>query len=185
MSGSAVDHCSGLWRLVCLVRFGLPCWSDAWGDFLAGLGLSFSGFSEAEAGCGASRQPRNLPVACAPAPEKPLNAPPSLGDTPKQPVKAHSRPTRGQPVTAQLPYSALHGVLFAAPQIRLDPKGKLQDRQLRRVQEQDLREDRAFHDLVLVRGRKQAPPDIVVVHGKALLSCATPPAVSAARGHFA
>jgi hypothetical protein len=35
-----------------------------------------------------------------------------------------------------------------------------------------------------VGGRKQAPPDIVVVHGKALLSCATPPAVQPARGHF-
>lgn len=157
--------------------------------------MAFSGFSEAEAGCGAlhaSRQPRNLPVACAPAPEKPLNAPGVLGDAPKQLVKAHSRPARGeasaiageQPIAAQLPHSALHGVLFAAPQIGLDPQGQLQDRELSGVQEQDLREDRAFHDLVLMRGRKQAPPDIVVVHGKALLSCATPPAVSAARGHF-
>jgi len=89
-----------------------------------------------------------------------------------------------KPVAAQLPHGALYGVLFAAPQISLDPQGKLKDRELRRVQEQDLREDRAFHDLVLMRGRKQAPPDIVVVHGKALLSCATPPAVCAARGHF-
>jgi len=59
----------------------MPDWFAGWG-----LGSSFSGFSEAEAGCGAlhaSRQPRNLPVACAPAPEKPLNAPAALGDTPK------------------------------------------------------------------------------------------------------
>jgi len=89
-----------------------------------------------------------------------------------------------QPVAAQLANGALYGVLFAMAQLALNPQGKLQDRQLRRVEEQDLREDRALHDLVFLARRKQAPPDIVVVHGKALLSCATPPAVPPARGHF-
>jgi hypothetical protein len=32
-------------------------------------------------------------------------------------------------------------------------------------------------------GRQIAPPDIVVVHGS-FASCATPPAVRSARGHF-
>jgi hypothetical protein len=99
---------------------------------------------------------------------------PFLGDTPKQLVKPHSRPARReasaiaggeQPVTAQLPHSALHGVLFAAPKVSLDPQGKLQDRELSGMQKQDLREDRAFHDLVLVGGRRRAQPDIFVVHG--------------------
>jgi hypothetical protein len=122
-------------------------------------------------------------VACASAPEKPLNAPAVLGDAPDQLVQAHSGPAGSdasaiageQPVAVQFPHRALYGVLFAAPLFRLNPKGKLKDRELRGMQEQSLREDRPFHDLVLMGGRKQAPPDIVVVHGKALLSCATPP----------
>jgi len=131
-------------------------------------------------------------VACASTPEEPLNAALRLRDPAQELVKAHSGPAGGeatamaedQPVAAQLANGALYGVLFAMAQLALNPQGKLQDRQLRRVEEQDLREDRALHDLVFLARRKQAPPDIVVVHGKALLSCATPPAVPPARGHF-
>jgi hypothetical protein len=42
------------------------------------------------------------------------------------------------------------------------------------MQEQDLREDRAFHDLVLVGSREIAPPDIFVVHGSEYLLCHAP-----------
>lgn len=158
------------------------------------LWLAFSGCSEAEAGCGAihaSRQPRHLPVACAPASEQPLNAHRSLDHLPKQLVKAHSGPAgryaaavaEDEAVAGQIAHSALYGVLFAVAQIALDPQRQLQDRQLRRVENEDLREDRALHDLVLMGGREIAPPDIVVVHGS-FASCATPPAVRSARGHF-
>ncbi len=107
---------------------------------------------------------------------------PFLRDTPKQFVKPHSRPARCEASANRrraarhglAPHSALYGVLFAAPQVGLHPKGKLQDRQLRRVQEQDLREDRAFHDLVLVGERWDAPPDIFVVHGSSYLLCHAP-----------
>lgn len=64
-----------------------------------------SGFSGAEAGCGAahaSRQPRLLPVACASAPEKPLTYASSLGDAAEQLVKAHSGPAgRDAPAIAE------------------------------------------------------------------------------------
>lgn len=65
-------------------------------------------------------------------------------------------------------------VLFAVPQVALDPKCQLQDHQLRRVQDQDLREDRTFHYLVLFGGRWDAPPDIFVVHGSEYLLCHAP-----------
>lgn len=79
-----------------------------------------------------------------------------------------------QAITAQLAHGALYGVLFAVPQIALDPERQLQDRELRRVQDQDLREDRALHDLVLVSGRNQGSPDIFVVHGSEYLLCHAP-----------
>jgi len=121
-------------------------------------------------------------VACAPAPEKPLNDLAVLGNAPDQLVKAHSGPAGGdaaaiageQPVAVQLPHGALYGVLFATPQISLDPQGKLKDRELRGMQEQNLRKDRAFHDLVLVEGRRKARPDIFVVHGSSYLLCHAP-----------
>lgn len=58
-----------------------------------------------------------------------------------------------QAVTAQLAHGVLHGVLFAVPQIALNP-GELQDSQLSGMKDKDLREDRALHDLVLLSGRE-------------------------------
>jgi hypothetical protein len=163
-----------------------------------GFGLiraAVSGFPEAGAGCGAipaTRQPRSLPVACAPTSGEPLTRTRSLGDTPEQLVEAHSRPAgrdssavaEDQAVSTQFAHSALNGVLFAVPQLALDSERQLQNRHLRRVQDQDLGEDRALHDLVLLGGREIAPPDMVVSHRKVRPFGATPPAVCAARGHF-
>jgi hypothetical protein len=59
-----------------------------------------------------------------------------------------------QTVAAQFPHSALYGVLPSLLAISFNPKRKLQDRQLRRVEDKDLGEDRPFHDLVLVSGRE-------------------------------
>ncbi len=42
------------------------------------------------------------------------------------------------------------------------------------MEDKNLREDRAFHDLVLLGGRKRAPLDIVVVHGKYPFLCHAP-----------
>lgn len=69
------------------------------------------------------------------------------GERPEQPHRA--RLTRlcclDTALTIRLP-----GLLA----ICFNPERKLQDRQLRRMEDKDLGEDRSFHDLVLVGGRE-------------------------------
>jgi hypothetical protein len=60
---------------------------------------------------------------------------------------------RDQAVAAQFTHSAFYRVLAGLP-IRFDPKRKLKDRQLRRMEDKDLSEDRALHDLVLLSRRE-------------------------------
>lgn len=61
---------------------------------------------------------------------------------------------RQQSIAGQFAYSALYGILPDLLAIGFNPERKLQDRQLRRVEDKDLGEDRPFHDLVLVGGRE-------------------------------
>ncbi len=71
-----------------------------------------------------------------------------------------------QAVPAQFPHRSLYGILAdELLAVRVQPERQLQDRELGGMQDEDLRQDRLFDDLVLAGGRKLAPPDIVVVHG--------------------
>jgi hypothetical protein len=118
---------------------------------------------------------------------------PRSDDAAEQLVEAKRRPARPdapavaveQAVAGQFAHRPLYRVPRGeALAVALHLERQLQDRELRRVQGEHLREHRRFNDLVLAGGRRLALLDMVVVHGSSYLLCHAPGCLRSAGALF-